>query len=355
MRKKSILRMVSVALLISLLLCTSACVGGNNDPSKSNTASGSGTQGSSKSNTEGQGGQSQNGSTPSGDSTNQNASPQNPSGSNSQPQSGGQTGSITTTKSSGSTGNSASKQNQPSQGTTQRQEIKILISPGMNFADIAKRLEANGVCSVKAFYSAAQSYRVQSFSIPSDSRRCFKMEGYLQADTYYFYKNDSPERVLKTILNNFNKKSTTKDDRILIIASLIERETRSYEHMQKVAAVIYNRLEKGNMRLQLSCTYDYAVVIRDFLKAYTNDSNPSRFKDYYNTYNSPMVGKLPAGPICSPGANAIKAAKNPANISALYFYFGTDGNNYYSDTYEEHLEKMKKYPPDKTKTMMTEG
>lgn len=266
------------------------------------------------------------------------------------------TGAGTSNRAPGATGEtgsaSASQTQATAQGATQRETVSVLVAPGMNFVDIAKRLEKNGVCTVKAFYSAAQSYTVQSFTIPSSADRCFRMEGYLQADTYHFYKNDDPVRVLKTMLNNYSAKSGMPSDKTLIIASLIEREARSFEHMQKVSAVIHNRLAKGNMKLDLSCTYDYAVVMRDFLSAYTNESNPSRYKDLYNTYNAPMVGKLPAGPICSPSANAIKAAKNPAKIEALYFYFGVDGNNHYSNTYEEHLEKMKDIPANTSGTTM---
>lgn len=220
--------------------------------------------------------------------------------------------------------------------TTEKQIVSVTIPEGYSFMQIAETLEDKGVCSAKEFYKAAQSYKVKSFSIPSSSDRCFKLEGYLFPDTYEFYKNEEPKSVIIKMLNNYAAKSGMPTDRQLIIASIIEKEVRSDSHMKMVASVFYNRLDAG-MRLESDPTREY---VNDYITGNSLLSgNTSKYAGLYNTYKC----KLPAGPICSPGARAIEAAKNPASSDYLYFFFGNDNENHYSKTYEEHEKQMKKY------------
>lgn len=219
---------------------------------------------------------------------------------------------------------------------TEKQSVKVTIPEGYSFMQIANTLEKKGVCTAKAFYNAAQSYQVKSFTIPSSSDRCFKLEGYLFPDTYEFYKNDDPEDVIRKMLNNYRAKSGMPTDRQLIIASIIEKEVRSDEQMKMVSSVFYNRINKG-MRLDSDPTREY---VNDYITGNSLLSgDTSKYAALYNTYKC----KIPAGPICSPGARAIAAAKNPASSEYLYFFFGNDNQNHYSKTLEEHNEQMNKY------------
>lgn len=220
--------------------------------------------------------------------------------------------------------------------TTQRQIVSVTIPEGYSFMQIANKLEEKGVCSAKDFYETAQSYSVKSFSVPSSSDRCFKFEGYLFPDTYEFYKDDDPQSVLIKMLNNYAAKSGMPTDKQLIIASIIEKETRSDSHMKMVSSVFYNRLNEG-MLLQADSTREY---VNNYITGNSLLSgNTSKYAALYNTYKC----QLPAGPICSPGARAIEAAKNPSSSEYLYYFFGNDSNNHYSKTYEEHEQQMKKY------------
>lgn len=220
--------------------------------------------------------------------------------------------------------------------TTQRQIVSVTIPEGYSFMQIANKLEEKGVCSAKDFYETAQSYSVKSFSVPSSSDRCFKFEGYLFPDTYEFYKDDDPQSVLIKMLNNYAAKSDMPTDKQLIIASIIEKETRSDSHMKMVSSVFYNRLNEG-MLLQADSTREY---VNNYITGNSLLSgNTSKYAALYNTYKC----QLPAGPICSPGARAIEAAKNPSSSEYLYYFFGKDNDNHYSKTYEEHEQQMKKY------------
>lgn len=219
---------------------------------------------------------------------------------------------------------------------TEKQSVSVTIPEGYSFMQIANTLEDKGVCTAKEFYKAAQSYQVKSFTIPSSSDRCFKLEGYLFPDTYEFYKNDDPKSVIIKTLNNYAAKSGMPTDRQLIIASIIEKEVRSDSQMKMVASVFYNRLDAG-MRLESDPTREY---VNDYITGNSLLSgNTSKYAGLYNTYKC----KLPAGPICSPGARAIEAAKNPASSDYLYFFFGNDNKNHYSKTYDEHEKQMEKY------------
>lgn len=218
--------------------------------------------------------------------------------------------------------------------------VRIAIPEGFSFMQIARRLEANGVCTAQAFYNAAQSYQVQSFTVPTDSNRCFRMEGYLYPATYTLEKNQDPVSVLREMLNAYAAYSGMPDEKTLILASIIQQEARSEKHMKLVSSVFHNRLKAG-MKLDADPTRDY---VNDYITGNTLVKNQEKYAPLYNTYRDTMNGKLPAGPICSPGKTAIEAAKNPAESNYYYFYFGMDNDNHYSETLDEHTAKMEVIP-----------
>jgi len=221
-------------------------------------------------------------------------------------------------------------------------EVRVVIPEGFRFMQIAQRLEANGICTAKAFYDAAQRYEVQSFTVPKDPNRCFKMEGYLFPATYVFPTNSDPVDVLRAMLNAYAQNSGKPDEKTLILASIIQQEVRSEQHMKMVSSVYHNRLNAGN-RLESDPTREY---VNDFITGNPLVANQAKYAPLYNTYRDSLKGKLPAGPICSPGRAAIEAAKNPTPSEYFFFYFGVDNKNHYSVTYEEHLQKLKEIPAD---------
>lgn len=223
---------------------------------------------------------------------------------------------------------------------TERVQVRVTIPEGYSFMQIAELLEKKGVCTAKDFYETCQAYSPKSFSIPSSSDRCFKMEGYLFPDTYDFYTNDSPRSVLIKMLNNFHAKVGDIDDDTLILASMIEKEARSDEHMRLVSSVFHNRLATGGEYKYLNCD-----PTREYVNNYITDNplveNQTKYAPLYNTCNK-RAG-LPAGPICCPGLQAIEAARNPADTDYYYFFYGADSTNHYSKTLEEHNSQMAQY------------
>jgi len=225
----------------------------------------------------------------------------------------------------------------PGTGDSGEEDIVTLVIPeGFTFYQIARRLEVNGVCTAAALTEAAQAYRVQSFDVPDNPQACYRLEGLLYPDTYDFYVGEAPDSVLRKMLNNYAEKSGLPDYDLLILASIIERETRSDAHMAMVSSVFHNRLAQG-MRLQADATIAY---VEEHIKQDPLVQNPGQYAERYNTYRCPA---LPAGPICNPSLRAIEAAKNPSQSDYLYYFFGQDETNHYTKSYNEHLAAIKIY------------
>lgn len=172
------------------------------------------------------------------------------------------------------------------------------------------------------------------------------LEGWLFPATYEFGADDDAQQILATLVDT--QKSTLEgfdvapDDqqRILTIASIVEKEAGTAEDFPKVARVIMNRLDE-NIKLEMDSTAQFGMGehadgnVWSSQEALTDD-NP------WNTY---VHRGLPVGPIANPGAAAIEAALNPAEGSWLYFVVapGGDGSSNFSDTLEEHHEFVEEY------------
>ncbi len=218
--------------------------------------------------------------------------------------------------------------------------VRVVIPEGFSFMQIAKRLEANNICSAEDFYNVSQNYQVKSFTVPDDPNRCFKMEGYLFPATYEFHTGSGAEDVLRTMLNAYAAQTGLPDNDTLILASVIQREARSVENMKLVSSVFHNRIKQG-WGLQSDPTREYVNI---YITGNPLVANQEKYAPLYNTYRDTLQGKLPAGPICSPGLAALNAAKHPAQSDYMFFYFGVDNQNHYSKTLEEHEQKMREIP-----------
>ena len=226
--------------------------------------------------------------------------------------------------------------------------VRITIKEGETLTQIFKKLEQGGVASFDALMKTAQSYDYSYYPLiaarPGNAERCFLLEGYLFPDTYEFYVGMKPQDAIGRFLRNGENRITAamrqqasalgySMDEVLTVASLIQKEGSNPAEVGKIAGVIYNRLDQG-MPLQMDATIVYMEQhVKPFL---TGDIN--RYNSYYNTYK---CRALPAGPIANPGLTTINAALHPADVPYLYFFHDSQGNYYYSNTYEEHEQKMK--------------
>lgn len=175
----------------------------------------------------------------------------------------------------------------------------------------------------------------------------YPLEGYLFPDTYQFVKDASIEDIFRRLLDRMDavltpykeeiEKSEYSIHEILTLASIVELEAAGSDDRAGVAGVFYNRLE-NNWSLGSDVTTYYAIKIdmneRDLYKSELDDYNA------YNTRSSKMAGKLPVGPICNPGLDALVAAIEPTEHN--YFYFVADKNKktYFTKTSSEHTQKI---------------
>ncbi len=179
-----------------------------------------------------------------------------------------------------------------------------------------------------------------------------KAEGFMFPDTYEVQGSPTVEEIFTKQIQQFNKVSNSLkfEDRaeklkikplnMLTVASLIQAEVATEEYMPKVARVIYNRLEKG-MPLQFDSTVHYAVNKYD--TALTSEEQ-RKVDSPYNTYLDKNAGKLPPGPINSPGKAAMRAAMEPAEGNELYFVTVNldTGETLFADSFEKHKINVQK-------------
>jgi len=124
----------------------------------------------------------------------------------------------------------------------------------------------------------------------------------------------------------------------LIVASLIERETASFDEMRIISAVIWNRLFT-DMKLQIDATLQYARGSQNWEPKWWPVPVPSD-KYIASKHNTYLHKGLPPSPIANPSAAAIIAALNPVTTDCL-FYFHENKEMKCSSTYEEHVSSLK--------------
>lgn len=242
---------------------------------------------------------------------------------------------------------------QTEQEQTTVSTVKVTFQEGLTACEIAQKLEENEVCKAADFINEVQQvekikeqYRfLENFDL---TNKAFALEGYIYPDTYEFYKGESAASVLSRFLKNFDNKFTDEMyegakelgytvDEIITVASVVQSESGFVNENAKVASVLYNRINsKDYGKLQCDVTINYLndfVLTSEYLSGDTQ-----RFKELYNTYK--CTG-LPAGAICNPGIEAIKAALYPEKTNYFFFVTDEEKNYYYAETYKEHLENCK--------------
>jgi len=228
----------------------------------------------------------------------------------------------------------------------------VLIPEGYTCRQIFALLEENRVCTAKdlAEYAASGELKDYWFLDTVERGDQYCLEGFLFPDTYDFYKNSSPRDVLEKMLDNFDYRFTeemrTQIDtlnanvtegtfnvhKVVIVASMIEKETASHDESPLIASVIYNRLfdwDGTPAYLNIDASIVYALDGKTDLT--TEDL---RIDSPYNTY---LYTGLTPGAISNPGLASLKAALNPAN-SDYYFYVldPAQGSHKFSKTLDEH-------------------
>lgn len=128
-------------------------------------------------------------------------------------------------------------------------------------------------------------------------------------------------------------------EELLILASLIERETSVAEERPQIARVFLNRLKQG-MRLQTDPTVIYALSDGEGTLPRPLTHDDLQFDSPYNSY---LHSGLPPGPICSPGRESLEAAAHPVMGDALYFVATGHGGHAFARTLTEQTTHVRAY------------
>jgi len=176
-------------------------------------------------------------------------------------------------------------------------------------------------------------------------------EGAVLPQTYLYERGDSVRSVLQRAEGAMRRAideawaSRAADaglrsrQELLIMASLVERETHLPVERALVARVFYNRLAHG-MRLQTDPTVVYGQSGGDQDLGRRLTRGDLERDTPYNTY---VRAGLPPGPICSPGIASINAAAHPAQSAALYFVADGTGGHSFADSLDEHVRNVRRY------------
>ena len=210
-------------------------------------------------------------------------------------------------------------------GQTGRQ---LVIPEGYNLRQIADKVEATCGIDAEEFYAQTQKASDYAAEYPFlEGVYNNSMEGFLYPDTYRVDPSATPDDIIRMMLDQFAEQIATVDMSyaasknltlydVVTLASMVEKEYQAEDDKAPIAAVFYNRLQKG-MTLGSDVTAYYAVG-KDMTEELTFEDLAS--DSPYNTRNPNHYG-LPAGPICNPSVATIRAAANPAQVDYLYFFF----------------------------------
>ena len=220
---------------------------------------------------------------------------------------------------------------------------KVTVPEGLTVKETAALLDKDGVLDGKRFLAAAADPKLME-SLPG--RHLTGTEGYLFPDTYTYTKGVTPEKFIRMMVERFNKvyasldgsknRVNLTDSELIILASIIEKETGNASERPLISAVFHNRLKLG-MRLESDPTVIYGLG-EDFDGNLTKEDLNAMTQ--YNTY---LVKGLPPGPICNPGKESIIAAMSPAPVDYLYFVSRGNGTHYFSVNYKDHQRAVSEY------------
>jgi UPF0755 protein len=225
----------------------------------------------------------------------------------------------------------------------------LLVREGENIYQVAQSIEGTGLASKeKALQLLKSRELIAHLGFGEEGIR--SLEGYLFPNTYFYDKRESADgliaRMVQAFVRNWTPERETRAQelgysrrQVVVLASMIEKETGAGFERPIISSVFHNRLKK-KMRLQSDPTTIYGMWER-----YTGNIKRSDLltPSEYNTYT---IAALPIGPIANPHAEAIDAALNPAATDYLYFVSKNDGTHVFSKTYEEHAGWVKKLQMD---------
>jgi len=235
------------------------------------------------------------------------------------------------------------------------------VPTNINVVELANLL---GRGSFQKKYTFLEGWRVEQMAqiLPKSAQNEFlkssyTKEGYMFPDTYFFLESTNGEEIAQTLSQTFEDKIKGFDkeikasflslEEIVILASIVEREAKSFDEKAIIAGILVKRYQNG-WPLQADATIQYAKDLNAFTCASLSDcvwwrplfATDLDIESPYNTYK--YVG-LPPTPICSPGLESIRAVLEYKESPYWFYLTGNDGVTHFSETIEEQTANIQKY------------
>jgi|SRR5579863_474351 len=254
----------------------------------------------------------------------------------------------------------------------------VVVPEGYTMFDIARAVEAAGLGSADDFLKVAQSETGLISDIAPGAR---SLEGFLFPDTYEFTRMMTMREMAAAMVCRFRAvaqqigmiasqfpnsgnaagdhrscasisatmyepndprtdwpEDLTANEREVIMASIVEKETGVPEERPLVASVYYNRLNK-KIALDADPSIIYAELMAGTYQGALHHAD-MQFSSPYNTYRN---RGLPPGPIGNPGRGSLEAAIHPAHTDYYYFVADAQGHHRFAKSFEEHNKNVAAY------------
>ena len=224
----------------------------------------------------------------------------------------------------------------------------MTIPEGYVIDQIAERLDKQAGVPQSEFKSLAKSGATQFAGDHPYLADVYggSLEGYLFPKTYRVKEGSSAREVLEMMLDQFDREIAQVDlkqasergltlNQLVVLASMIERESRLDSERPLISSVIHNRLRTDSF-LKIDATIEYVLGKKRF--RLTNQD--TKIDSPYNTYTRKG---LPPGPISNPGLKSLKAAAAPAETQLLYYVLtGKDGSHTFTTNLADFLAAKKR-------------
>jgi UPF0755 protein len=230
--------------------------------------------------------------------------------------------------------------------------FRVVFPEGFTREQMAERVDAVGKIarrergkrvriSARAYRSATSRLRRE----PGFGSRPLPLEGFLFPATYDFVPRTTSTQLAAQQLEAFRSKWAKLNLRyarsknltpydVLIIASMVEKETFAPEERQLVSAVIYNRLhERMPLGIDATLRYGFHIPPTESIRQSQIDSD--------NPYNTRRLPGLPPTPIANPGLASLQAAAHPSHVDYLYFVRKPDKKHHFFTASAAEFDRYK--------------
>ena len=198
------------------------------------------------------------------------------------------------------------------------EKTKVVVPEGSTLKDIAE------------IFNLFENFNKDNFLMATKN-----MEGYFFPDTYFFSPYADASEIIAEMKDNFKNKVGNIDPKVVVMASLIEKEAANKSDRRIISGILWKRLNVG-MPLQVDAIFPYIIG----KKSSELTLEDLKIDSPYNTY---LYKGLPPFPIANPGLDAIEAALNPAESFYFYYLADKEGKTHYAVSFDEHKINKRKY------------